>query len=150
MGAKSHSQVLYIMVGSEMITQWSACTQNHLGPSTNLTLWSQQCNRRDLNLKYVAHISILFCSIFNWISYNDPNHTCTNSQYLSHITSTNLLILSLAMAAPQKHMWGHRPQHSHTQLNNNFTGPHTYWSNEPSAWYAGSWAHHINNITYLY
>ena len=54
------------------------------------------------------------------------------------------------MAAPQKQMWGHRPQHSHTQLNNNYTGLHTYWSNELSAWYARSLAHHINNLTYLY
>ena len=49
------------------------------------------------------------------------------------------MILTLAMAALQKQMWGHRPQHSHTQLDNNYTGPHTYWSNEPSAWHAVSW-----------
>ena len=32
------------------------------------------------------------------------------------------MILTLAMAAPQKQMWGHRPQHSQIQLNNNYTG----------------------------
>ena len=81
---------------------------------------------------------------------NDPSYTCTNSQYLSHITSIDLMILTLAMAALQKQMWGHRPQHSPTQLNNNYTGLYTYWSNEPSAWYARSWSYHINKFTYLY
>ena len=92
----------------------------------------------------------IFVKFFNWISYSNPNHICMNSQYLLHITSTDLTMLSLAMSAPQKQMWGHRPQHSHHHLNNNYAGPHTYWSNEPFAWYAASWAHHINNLSYLY
>ena len=150
MGAKSHSQVLYIMVGSAMMTQWSVHTQNHLGLSTNLTLWSQQHNRRDLTYIYIACISKILVKFFNWISYSNPSYTCTNSQYLSHITSNDLTILTLAMEAPQKQIWGHRPQHSHIHLNNNYTGFHTYQSIEPSAWYAGLWAHHINNLTYLY
>ena len=60
------------------------------------------------------------------------------------------MILTLAMAGPQKQMCGHWPEHSHHHLNNNYTGPHSYWSNELSARYAGSQAHHINNFTYLY
>ena len=150
MGGKCHSQVLYIMVGSAMMTQWSAHAQNHRGPSTNLTLWSQKHNRRDLTLKYIAHITKFLVNFFNWISYSNPSHTCTNSQYLSHRTPTDLRILSMAMAALQKQMWRCRPQHSHYQLNNNYTGPHTYWSNELSAWYAGSQAHHFSNLTYLH
>ena len=104
------------------MTQWNVHTQNYLGQSTSLTLWSQQHNRRDLTLKYIAHISNILVKYFNLISYSDPSYTCTNSQYLSHITSTNLMILTLAMAASQKQMWGHKPQHSHTKLNNNYTG----------------------------
>ena len=61
-------------------------------------------------------------NFFNWISYSDPSYTSTNSQYLSHIASIDLMILTLAMAAPQKQMWGHRPQHSHIQLNNHLPG----------------------------
>ena len=125
-------------------------TQNHLGLSTNLTLWSQQCNRRDLTLKDIAHASKILVKFFNWISYSDPSYTCTNSQYLSQITSFDLMILTLAMAAVQKQMWGHRPEHSHTQLINSYTGLYTFWSNELSAWYARSWAHHIYNLTFLY
>ena len=53
---------------------------------------------------------------------------------------------TLPMAVPQKQMWGHRPQHSHNQLNNNYAGLHTYWSNQLSAWYVGSWAHHLTHI----
>ena len=53
---------------------------------------------------------------------------------------------TLAIAVPQKQMWEHSPQHSHTQLNNNYAGLHTYWSNEQSAWYAGSWAQHLTHI----
>ena len=53
---------------------------------------------------------------------------------------------TLPMAVPQKQMWRHRPQHSHTQLNNNHAGLHTYRSNEPSAWHVRSWAHQLTYI----
>ena len=67
-----------------MMTQWSACIQNHLEVSTNLTLWSQQHNKRDLKFKiYCVHIK-LFVKFFNWINYSDPNHTHKNSQYLTY------------------------------------------------------------------
>ena len=80
-----------------------AHTQNHLGLSTNLALNSQQHNRRDLKFKiYCMHIN--FVNSFNWISYSDLNHTCINSQYSLHITSTDHMILSLAMAVPKKQM----------------------------------------------
>ena len=36
------------------------------------------------------------------------------------------MILSLAIAVPQKQIQGLRSQHSHHDLNNNYTGPHTY------------------------
>ena len=42
--------------------------------------------------------------------------------------------------------WRPRPQHSHTKLNNNHAGLHTYWSYYPSAWHARSQAH---QLTYL-
>ena len=49
--AKSHSQVLYVMVDSAMTTWSSGIHRTTLGAFTNLKLWSPQCNRRDLIFK---------------------------------------------------------------------------------------------------
>ena len=70
--AKSHSQVLYVMVDSAMTTQLSGIHRTTLGHYTNLKLWPPQCNRRDLILKYTACIYRNFENILTEISYSNP------------------------------------------------------------------------------
>ena len=131
------------MVHSAMTTQLSAQTQNHLWVLNKLITVVQTLQQQGFKLKNIL-LTHCFVSTFDYNAISIPATLCMIFQHHLH-RFTPIFILPGHGCSPEAR-WRHRAQDSHTQLDNNHAGLHTYWSYKQSAWHARLQSH---QLTYL-